>query len=85
MRKKRKYQDMSGTTAGEGEHEDAVAQPKKTLAGIPAVQKRITSFLREKGVKKNEKGIKYKGKTIPVSYEDMLDDLSHNYKKNKQI
>jgi hypothetical protein len=55
------------------------------LAGITAVQKRITSFLREKGVKKNEKGIKYKGKTIPVSYEDMLDDLSHNYKKNKQI
>jgi hypothetical protein len=29
MRKKGKYQDMSGTATGEGEHEKAVALPKK--------------------------------------------------------
>ncbi len=95
MRKKRKYQERgNGGEAGngEGQEEDggdgggggggggAIVAGRGTK--ILEIEKRIKTFLKNKKIVKNRRGtLNYKGHDTGVNYDDLLEDLTHDFKK----
>ena len=92
MRKKRKYQETVGSAAqvAEGANAEGGEGGEGGVVGVGRgsqvvrVEKRIKDFLTTKKIVKNRKGtLSYKGEDIGVNYEDLLDDLAHDYKKSE--
>ena len=87
MRKKRKYQETVGAAQiGDPEEEGGEGGVVGVGRGsrVLQVEKRLKNFLTTKKIIKNRKGtLSYKGEDIGVNYEDLLDDLAHDYKKSE--
>ncbi|CAB4030436.1 Hypothetical predicted protein [Paramuricea clavata] len=47
---------------------------------VAAADRVIRSFLKNKGVKETDKGVKIGGKTLNFAYDDMIEDLTRNVK-----
>ncbi len=96
MRKKRKYQkkDNGEVAAGGEEQEEEEGANGGRGGGGPIVagrgtrtlqiEKRIITFFKNKKIVKNRRGtLNYKGWDTGVNYEDLLEDLTHDYKKTE--
>ncbi len=88
MRKKRKYK-LSTSAGGQGQGEEEVENvdgaevvPKGRGSQVQLTGKRLKSFLTSKKIVKSRKGTLYhNGYDTGVNYEDLVEDLSHNYTK----
>ena len=81
MRKKTKFKDsieaaQPATPAAAGEGARQGTQPPQ--GSVNSSYNSIKSFLDSKGVTQTGKGFKMGNKTICMSYEDLLYDLTHN-------
>ncbi|CAB3985826.1 Hypothetical predicted protein [Paramuricea clavata] len=85
LRKKDKYlnetavQPQNPQPANNNNADGAAA--KALVAGTIAYhEKLITTHMKDKGITDTAKGVKYQGKTMNFSYEDMIEDLTKNSK-----
>jgi hypothetical protein len=84
MKKKDRYVDE----VGKNQNAEPDARPAATaaVAGVGTVRdhyNKITKHFKVKGITGTEKGLKFGSKTFNLNYEDVVQDLTHNYKANK--
>jgi hypothetical protein len=87
MKKKDRYVDEVGQIK---KNQNAVPNAQATttaaVAGVGTVRDhfdKITKHFKVKGIMNTEKGLKFGSKTFNLNYEDVVQDLTHNYKANK--
>jgi hypothetical protein len=89
MKKKDRYVDEVGQIA---KNQNAVPNAQATttttaaVAGVGTVRDhfdKITKHFKVKGIMNTEKGLKFGSKTFNLNYEDVVQDLTHNYRANK--
>ncbi len=93
MRKKRKCQDTLQPRDNDDEGEVGERVPRDTSrparkakpirSGVEEARKKISVYLKGQGVRRTPKGINYAGKTFNISYQDVMNDLTHNYKRKE--
>ena len=85
MKKREKYADDVGQIAADAKGQNAAAG-LAAAAGSGTVAHsfaKITNHFKAKGITGTEKGLKFGSKTFNINYEDIVQDLTHNYKANK--
>jgi hypothetical protein len=87
MKKKAKYLDEVGQQRVDGEPPPAAAAAAAGAAvGVGTVAyhtQKITNHFKTKAITNTGKGLSYGGKSFNLNYEDVMQDLTHNYKANK--
>ena len=84
MKKKDTYADEF--TKKNAARTDAPVPAATAAAGVGTVghsEAKITEHFKKKGITDTGKGLKYGLKTFNINYEDLMQDLTHNYKANK--
>ena len=86
MKKKDKYiEDVGQIAKGQRVTADD-GEVATTSAGAGTVAhhfNKITKHFKAKGITDTSKGLKFGSKTFNLNYEDVVQDLTHNYKANK--
>jgi hypothetical protein len=85
MKKKAKYIDEVGQQQpADGQPPAAAAAAVAVGAGTVAYHtQKIANHFKTKDIKNTDKGLSYGGKSYNLIYEDVMQDLTHNYKANK--
>ncbi|CAB4025874.1 Hypothetical predicted protein [Paramuricea clavata] len=90
MHKKRKLREMGTAAAPAPPAAEAGGEPNPPTGvgsrnSVAASRNLIEGFLKRNGVTRTSKGVKSGSKSINVSYEDLLYDLTHNGKSDGNL
>jgi hypothetical protein len=86
MKKKDIYADEFATKNAARTNVPAAAAAATAATGVGTVlhsKAKITDHFKKKGITDTAKGLKYGTKTFGINYEDLMQDLTHNYRADK--